>query len=481
VPAPLSAKAYAHYFGETEEIVSGGKHEALDIEGSTALPPLTVNVDDNPTPGSLFLSNFPFGDTSSAYGNYLLVLNEHGKVLNKRLVASHVSDYKRQPNGRITYFDNAKQRFYAMDSTLTVVDSFLAQNGCQTDGHDLLCFRDGGYMLMGLSSTFRDMSHSVQGGFNDAIILGNVIQEFDKNHNIIFDWRGIDHFDPLDAHFEDLTKTTIDLQHANSIALDTDGNIILSSRHLSEVTKIDRNTGEILWRFGGVHNQFTTINDGFDTIPFSYEHDARILPNGHLTLFDNGNHHAVPTSRALEFELDTASHVAKLVWQYRHSPDTYSVAMGNVERLASGNTLIGWGANSLTATEVRPNGETAFELSMGKGTTSYRVLKHEGGSPGVPVEAVRTTEARTNSSSLRVYASSTVGRLNYEISVGSTERVSLSVYDVLGHLRSLPIEEEVVSGVRSGMIDLSSLPSGVYYCMLRSSEGVTTVKCLLDR
>ena len=64
-------------------------------------------------------------------------------------------------------------------------------------------------------------------------------------------------------------------------------------RHLSSIIKIDRATGNVGWVLGGKENQFTFVNENEANSPnyFSYQHDARILPNGDLTLFDNGNQH----------------------------------------------------------------------------------------------------------------------------------------------------------------------------------------------
>src|SRR5258706_14339435 len=87
------------------------------------------------------------------------------------------------------------------------------------------------------------------------------------------------------------------------------------------------------------NNQFTFPND---TRGFSHQHDARILPNGHLTLFDNGNNLSPQYSRALEFALDEENLVATKVWEYRHAPDVYGGFMGNVQRHPDGSTTIGW-------------------------------------------------------------------------------------------------------------------------------------------
>ncbi len=139
---------------------------------------------------------------------------------------------------------------------------------------------------MGNDRQHIDMSLIVPGGNPNAIVIGLIIQEIDENKNVVFQWRSWDHFNIIDAIYIDLTLPIVDYVHGNALELDNDGNILLSSRHLNEITKIDRVTGEMIWRMGGVHNQFTIVND---TIPFHYQHDIRRIANGNITLYDNGN------------------------------------------------------------------------------------------------------------------------------------------------------------------------------------------------
>ena len=53
-----------------------------------------------------------------------------------------------------------------------------------------------------------------------------------------------------------LAATIIDYCHTNAIEQDNDGNILISSRNMDEITKINRITGQIIWRLGGKNNQF---------------------------------------------------------------------------------------------------------------------------------------------------------------------------------------------------------------------------------
>jgi hypothetical protein len=164
----------------------------------------------------------------------------------------------------------------------------------------------------------------------------------------------------------------------NSIAIDYDENIIISSRHLSEITKIDRITGEIIWRLGGVNNQFTFIDED---IPLSYQHDARPVPGkpNHYTCFDNGTHRNPKFSRAVEYKIDTINMTATKVWEYRDSPnDRYSWFMGNAQRLSNGNTLINWADYPFPKiTEVSPEGEKLLDASFELDLFTYRTHKFE--------------------------------------------------------------------------------------------------------
>ena len=113
----------------------------------------------------------------------------------------------------------------------------------------------------------------------------------------------------------------------------------MSNRHLNECTKINRQTGEIIWRLGGKNNQFVFINE---ELTFSFQHYFQSVPEkpNHYTLFDNGNLRG-DSSRVVEYELDIDNMTATKVWEYMPN-SRYSPSKGNAQRLTNGNTLIDW-------------------------------------------------------------------------------------------------------------------------------------------
>ena len=187
----------------------------------------------------------------------------------------------------------------------------------------------------------------------------------------MFEWRSWDHIDLTDSN-QDLTTQVIDLIHGNAVGLDFDGNLLISSRHLDEVTKINRQTGDIIWRWGGKRNQFTFVGDNRR---FSHQHDIRLLPNGHYTLYDNGNGLTPEYSRALEYVLDQTHKTATLVWEYRNTPDVFAWGMGNVQRLPNGNTMIGWGADRTNLDRGDAGWPKGFRAHDGFTHQSYRAFR----------------------------------------------------------------------------------------------------------
>ncbi len=462
---------------------ASGIVHTMGVEGDS-LPPFTVTVDDSATPGTIYFDNFGFVGLPNQCFNFNA--DEHGVVLkDQELPGESSRDFKLQPNGLSTYLDIDAGAFIGIDSNWNIADTFAAINYA-TDQHELRVFPDGSYALLGDSYTNVDMLQYIPDGYDSALVIGDVIQTFDPDGNLIFQWRGIDHYDVADSKYEDLTATEIDFEHANSLDFDSSGNILLSNRHLCEISDINGVTGDFIWRLGGAHNQFTLVGD---SMWFSFQHDARWIPSGNLTIFDNSNYDTITSgngtwiqkSRAVEYTLDTAAKTATLVWQYHHTPETFSDAMGSVERLPNGNTFIGWGDDdSISMTEIRPDKTTAFEMDMGSNNVSYRAVKDVNGFGTIGI--LDTTGAKVSSSSNVSAAGNTLGietgmggTPSAIFSLNQTQLVTLTLYDMTGRaVKTVLASEMEASGNHEIPFDLSSLPNGAYECVLTTEHGALT-------
>ena len=211
-----------------------------------------------------------------------------------------------------------------------------------TDYHDIRVIENGGYILQAYDSLYVDMSEIVDDGHPNALVNGIlIIQEFDQNNNLIFEWDAYNHLDIAQYTNLNLASPDFTWMHGNSVKIDNDNNLILSNRRSSEILKINRITGEVIWILGGPLNEFEIIDDPLNG--FRKQHDATILENGNLLLFDNGNQHSPPTTRIVEYQINEENKTATLIWEFINPNELVALNMGSVQRLPNQNTLISWG------------------------------------------------------------------------------------------------------------------------------------------
>jgi hypothetical protein len=354
------------------------------VKANAQLPPdfpqFSLAPNTNPAPGCLFgslsVSNVP------GYSNYFAVLDN---ASNPIMLSKTNSLGTLACNGLFVTKQGAKGQptsFLLKDAAYNVIATLQAGNGYVADNHDFEVLPNGHALIECADNTpVIDMSKLVPGGFPAALPTQFIIQEVDVDGNVVFQWRSLDHI-PVTDSYQTLTNQNIgDYIHVNSLWFDeSDGNIILSCRNTSEVIKISRVTGEIIWRMMGKHNQFTFTNaipGNTDPSYFQVQHNARRLPNGNLTVFDNGySAHSDPQydfsrpySRAVEYVIDEVNKTARLVWQYRHSPDIITYNGGSAERLPGGHTVIQWGNDNsatpaLAMTEVDADGKLVCDMAL---------------------------------------------------------------------------------------------------------------------
>jgi len=236
---------------------------------------------------------------------------------------------------------------------------------------------------------------------------GERIVEWDENGNEVWSWDVFDYFDLNDFDFVNgfweyaaSNNEPFDWTHFNALAYDENENMIyVSSKNLSRITKINKNSGEIIWHAGrrwlGENN---IIEPEEQSDRFSGQHGLQLLNNGNLVIFDNGISSGIndgtniEKSRAMELKV---SDILEVVWSYTLPVDLYGVISGNVQKLSNDNYLITTvgssdGAHSL---EVNNSGQIIWDCKYNVGTPQgaiYRAMRikelHKTDESGCPAE-----------------------------------------------------------------------------------------------
>jgi Arylsulfotransferase (ASST) len=296
--------------------------------------------------------------------------------------------------------------YVIFDGSYREIARFRAANGYNGDHHEFLISPQDTALISIYNAVPWDLT-SV-GGADDSVAIQGIVQELDiQTGELLFEWRSIDHValeetyvTPSEDHYPG-----IDYFHLNSIDIDSDNNLLISARETSAVYKIDRRTGEIIWRLGGKESDFE-MGPG---TRFAYQHDARRLPDGTISIFDNGSlvfengtPKAVEESRAIVLDLDQKRMRASLVGEYTHPEKQYADAAGNMQVLPNGNVFVGWG-RALAISEFSADGELLFDFRVAPEHKSYRAFRFPW--RGSPLDQPAAVAERTSENELEVYAS----------------------------------------------------------------------------
>ena len=292
---------------------------------------------------ALFLDNFAIGPPS-VDAPASLILDKQGELLWYDTNTFRRLGFNLLSNGLMAWVED--NFFFLMDSNFQVIDTLQCQKGRLTDIHELVVDRQGHYFLLCTRDTTADLSGATTQtgapGMVNGTVRYNLIQELDASGSLVKEWDPAPYFFPADVDSRYFTNASyMELMHTNSIDLDTNGQVLISSRHVNEVTSIDWASGNIRWRLGGAQNQFTFVNDP----GLSGQHDARFRGNGRISVFDNGTYHNPPISRGVTYQLDTVNWTATPEWSYAH-PAQVSTAMGSFQPFPNGDALICWGVGN---------------------------------------------------------------------------------------------------------------------------------------
>jgi arylsulfotransferase ASST len=279
------------------------------------------------------------------------------------------------------------------------VATVYAGDGYSADAHEFQVTPRGDAFITVYAPVRANLSSI--GGMRRGILLDSIIQEINiATGKVVWEWHASGHVPLNQTHAGRPGSWPYDFFHINSIQQLPNGNLLISGRNTWSLYEINLRTGKIVFEIGGIDSSFQ-MGRGTN---FEWQHDARMQPDGTITVFDNASDGGSPDehhSRALRLRLDFRHRRVTLVKAFTSHPPHLSVTQGSVQPLTDGNTFVGWGAVPYF-TEFGSAGRQRFSLHFPPPVESYRGYRFRWwGQPTTPpsIAAAATADGTT------VYAS----------------------------------------------------------------------------
>lgn len=375
--------------------------------------------------GQVFSNNPEDGFYYFNVDDYVFKMNTKGEIVYWRQAGGNDKslggcDFKRtEVDGKVYYsflFGNGaitdygvlsgvgygRMQALVMDQNYKVIDvvAFLVPyddvgEGAHLENHQFTILGDKHYLLSSyIGKKVTNIPNTVAHEKTGTRVVATVIQEI-KDGQVLFHWDSTDYPElyELSTEGNDYYNTNslwADYAHFNSIVIDPkDNNFICSFRNLDTVIKLDRKTGDILWKLGGKGDDFN-LNE---TQLFSKQHDAKITADGAITIFNNGNISVEETNNELvghtsimKFFIDEKEHKLLSFSEYKLDK-SFSPFMGSAQEISENLFVIGWGYRQTSLplfSEIDFNtGKVLFEFvrpintSTGVSPNSYKVYKFD--------------------------------------------------------------------------------------------------------
>jgi hypothetical protein len=301
--------------------------------------------------------------------------------------------------GRVV-FGHGVGEYVIFDDSYRKIARVRAGDGLRGDLHEFLITPEDTALLTAYAAVPADLS--AVGGPKYGAAWDGIAQEIDpETGEVLFEWHSLDHVgvdesyvappeDPAYGH---------DYFHINSIDVDYDGNLLVSARNTWTVYKVDRKTGDIIWRLGGKNGDFE-MGEGTRT---AFQHDARRHEDGTLTVFDNGaNLTGHDVSRAIRLRLDEEEMRSTLLREYASPEGLLSTSQGDAQLLSDGNVFVGWGSQPYLS-EFSGDGGLLLNASFPPECESYRAFRFPWS--GHPTDAPAVAVERRSEDGVALYAS----------------------------------------------------------------------------
>ena len=392
-PTALDPKLLKALTGQNGKVVQGD----ATFKSRRDLRPPAIEILKKPVktaPGEIFLSpKIVFGAKRPNVQNGPLILDNAGNPIwfaatggntpagnVNRVNDLRVQDFQGEPH--LTWWQG-RQVLGTGEGSIQIVDKSYKKvktvdggNGYQLDFHEARLTGQGTVLGLVYNPVIMDL-RSV-GGPKNGRVIDAVAQEIDiETGLVLFEWHSIGNI-PLKESYEDSVpkdgKSIFDYVHPNSLAIGTDGNLLLSGREVWSVYRLNRGTGELMAKIGGKDSDYKMLGKA----QYAYQHDVEQLPDGTLSVYDN---EAAPQvrdqSRGLLLDIDEDKKTVRVKTELKHQPKGItSGTQGSVQLLPNGNYFVEWGSQGYFS-EFDTKGKMLYDGRVARGQDSYRGYRHE--------------------------------------------------------------------------------------------------------
>ena len=282
------------------------------------------------------------------------------------------------------------------------VATVSAGNGLAEDLHEFELTPSGTALITAWKPLYCNLT-SV-GGPAGGALYDAVMQEIDvKTGLVMYEWDSLDHVPLSDSHAPPAAKSTTiwpwDWFHMNSLQLQFNNSLLISSRATWTVYDVNSQTGQIVWELGGRQSSFKVAPGA----QFSWQHDARQLGPDLFTIFDNsGVPLTHPSSRGLLIKLNFTNHTAILAHAAVPPTPVFAQTQGDIEPLAGQKWWLEFGDVGQIE-ELSASGQVLFLAHSPNDTQIYRALRFPWNAQPATVPALAVVKRA--SGALTLYAS----------------------------------------------------------------------------
>jgi hypothetical protein len=370
----------------------------------TDFPRLEVQRPGNPSAG-WYLTTSGFASTDpTRNGPFVMILDHYGAPVWYKRTPQPMMDAKKLSDGRLAFTPSygpfgidANQGYWLTNlqgtGTIKHRTTAPAPSALPTDHHDYIELPGGPNRRALISYPIETAAGGLPfGGPLAGTFSDGVIEEVNADDSRAWIWRMSEYFDPASSTFPINFSTTPgfetkgwDVFHINAIdRVESDGDYVVTARHMDGVFRVDHDTKNVLWTLGtpAARNprpagppapQLAIVGDPYNGP--KRPHDARLNGNV-LTMFDNQAGMPGRQSRAVAYEINEVARTATMLWEIRNTAPYTGDTLGSVQ-LTGDSVVVNWGAGLQPLIEEFTTGGTRLMAAgLPFGGNSYRTIKY---------------------------------------------------------------------------------------------------------